>query len=138
MNATVTENETELHRGKIALVDDDESVRKAMRRLLKASGYAVEVFASARSFIESHFIENTDCLILDMRMDGMSGADLQTYLAYQGVRIPIIFISGYTDEPARNLVTRLGAHAFLRKPVDDGLLLSTLRTAIAEGAVPEE
>lgn len=116
---------------KIALVDDDESVRKALERLLKTSGYNVAAFSSAAAFIESHAIHETKCLILDMRMDGMSGADLQTYLAYQGAQIPIIFITGYADEAAQRLVTRLGACAFLHKPMDDTLLLDTLKEAVA-------
>ncbi len=119
-------------RSKIALVDDDESVRRAMQRLLKSAGYTVAVFASARAFIESHYINETDCLILDMRMDGMSGADLQTYLAYQGAEIPIVFITGYADESAKKLVTRLGAYAYLHKPVDDEKLLATLGKALSE------
>ena len=121
-----------VRQAKIALVDDDGSVRKAIGRLLKSAGYSVSVFESARAFVESHYSNETDCLILDMRMDGMSGADLQTYLAYQGARIPIVFISGYADESARRLVTRQGAYAYLQKPVNDEQLLSTLDCALQE------
>ena len=131
MNGTCGQHEA-LQQANIALVDDDGSVRKAMGRLLKSAGYRVSVFESARAFVESHYANETDCLILDMRMDGMSGADLQTYLAYQGARIPIVFISGYADESARKLVTRQGAYAYLQKPVNDEQLLSTLDRALQE------
>ena len=131
MNGTCGQHEA-LQQANIALVDDDGSVRKAMGRLLKSAGYRVSVFESARAFVESHYANETDCLILDMRMDGMSGADLQTYLAYQGARIPIVFISGYADESARKLVARQGAYAYLQKPVNDEQLLSTLDRALQE------
>lgn len=130
MNTVAEATEKAIAGKRIALVDDDESVRKALGRLLRAAGCSVAVYPSARAFIESHCIQETDCLILDMRMEGMSGADLQTYLAYQGTNIPIIFISGYADEAARRLVTRLGAYAYLHKPIDELLLLNTLRQSV--------
>jgi FixJ family two-component response regulator len=119
-------------RRRIAVVDDDASVRKAMSRLLASAGYSVELFDSAEAFIESHEVHHVDCLLLDIRMGGMSGVDLQTYLSYQGASMPVIFITGYADDPSRRQAELLGAEAYFHKPVDDKVLLGAIDRAVAK------
>jgi FixJ family two-component response regulator len=114
----------------ISIVDDDESVRDAIRSLLKSIGFRVEVFASAEDFWHAGRLHHTACLILDMRMPGMSGLELQRRLAAAQWRIPIIFITAHDEEEARARALRAGAVAFLDKPFSDEVLLRAVESAL--------
>jgi len=111
----------------ISIVDDDRPVREAVESLVKAAGYEASAFGSAKDFLDSGRLQRTDCLIVDVRMPGMSGLDLQETLASSGV--PIIFISAHGDEEARERALQGGAVDFLRKPFSDGALLAAIDAA---------
>ena len=113
----------------VAVVDDDELVRIALQRLLKAAGLGVVSFASAEDFLQSGQLQEIACLIVDIRMPGMSGLDLQTKLKAERP-VPIIFITAHGDEKMRIQAMRAGAVAFLAKPFDSGILLDRVRAAL--------
>jgi FixJ family two-component response regulator len=114
----------------ISIVDDDESLREALESLFKSVGYKTEVFASAEDFLRSDYHHETKCLILDIRMPGMSGLELQRRLVAAGSRIPIIFITAHADEEARAQAVSAGAVACLRKPFSEDALLSAVQSAL--------
>ena len=114
----------------VAVVDDDESFRTALQRLLRSAGFRVRSFASAEDFLKSGQPHETGCLVADIRMPGMSGLDLQAKLNADHCPIPTIFISAHGDEKMRLLAMRGGAVTFLAKPFDDAVLLETVRTAL--------
>jgi FixJ family two-component response regulator len=118
-------------RPRVAVVDDDESVRKALQRLLRASDLDADTFASAQDFLASlPHAPLPDCLVLDLQMPGTSGLDLQRRLVRTGPQIPTVAITGH-DEPgmeARCLAA--GARAYLRKPLEAGTLLAAIAAAI--------
>jgi FixJ family two-component response regulator len=114
----------------VAVVDDDESYRAALERLLRSEGIAVRSFASAEDFLNSGQQHEIGCLIADIRMPGMSGLDLQAQLNADRYPIPTIFISGHGDERMRLQAMRGGAVKFLAKPFDDEILLESVRTAL--------
>jgi FixJ family two-component response regulator len=103
----------------IAVVDDDESVRESLPHLLKVLGFAARAFLSPEEFLASDFFRETDCLILDVAMRGMSGPQLQTELKRLGSKIPIIFITAQSDESLRRRLVEQGAVACLLKPLCD-------------------
>jgi two-component system, LuxR family, response regulator FixJ len=110
------------------VVDDDSSVRKALKRLLRSAGYPVRTFASAIEFLDSG--ETKDgILVLDVKMPGLNGFDLQKKLVGLGADIPIIFISAHYDVQARSDVVPAGAVAFLQKPFNDQDLLDAINLA---------
>ncbi|HEU4345355.1 MAG TPA: response regulator transcription factor [Candidatus Binatia bacterium] len=116
----------------IFLVDDDDSVRRALARLMKSAGYRVEGFASAREFLDSARPgEGPACLILDVRMPGLTGLDLQTELKKANAILPIIFITGHGDIPMSVKAMKAGAVDFLPKPVKDADLLRAIEQALA-------
>jgi FixJ family two-component response regulator len=114
----------------VAVVDDEESVRKALQRLLKAAGLSVTSFASAEEFLISGKLDSTGCLVADIRMPGMSGLDLLTELNRKHLPIPTIFITAHGDENLRMQAMRAGAVKFLAKPVDGSVLLSSVQAAL--------
>ena len=114
----------------VAIVDDDESVRRALLGLLKAVGLQAKAFASAEEFLDSGQQHNTACLVTDIRMPGMSGLDLQARLNSQNCRIPTIFITAHGDANMRMQALRAGAVEFLAKPFSDDVLLDHVRAAI--------
>jgi len=114
----------------VAVVDDDESVRQALEGLFRSVGLQVAAFASAEDFLRSHHLRITGCLILDLRMPGMGGLELQQRLAGEGHRIPIIILTAHGDEEARPRALGAGAVAFLRKPFDAEALLSAVGAAL--------
>ena len=122
----------------VAIVDDDASVRRSSRRLIRALGYRAEAFGSAEEFLHSGEVKNAACLILDVRMPRMDGLELQRRLA--GSAIPIVFITGRASEEEERRALRAGAVAFLRKPVDKQALLrvlgAVLETSESEGGRP--
>jgi FixJ family two-component response regulator len=115
----------------ISIVDDDESVREALESLLKSVGYRAEVFASAQEFLRLGQHQDSRCLILDVRMPGLSGLELQRQLVSSGPSIPIIFITAHGDEAARAQALGAGAVAFLRKPFTEEALLKAVDAALA-------
>jgi len=114
----------------IAVVDDDESIRESLPDLLNVLGFTAQVFASAEEFLASDFIRETDCLILDVAMRGMSGPQLQTELKRLGSKIPIIFITAQSDGSLRQSLAAQGAVACLLKPFSDTALLEALQRAL--------
>ena len=110
----------------VAVVDDEQPVRRALQRLLRAAGFDVRLFATGADFM-AH-LEGVDCVILDLHLPGMSGFDVQEALAARGADVPVVVLTG-NDTPAnraRSLAN--GARAYLSKPVDDETLLHALRT----------
>lgn len=111
----------------ISIVDDDRSVRRALRRLVGSAGYVVETFASAREFLGSTPATRSACLVLDIYLDGMSGFELQEQLAVDRIAIPIIFMTAHDDAATRERIRRSGAAGFLGKPFDGQALLDAIR-----------
>ena len=119
----------------IAIVDDDESVCRAMKRLVRSIGMEGDAFTSGREFIDR--IETTpsfqpDCVVLDVQMPGMNGLEVQERLANIGNPLPVIFITAHDEAGVRDRALAAGAVAFLRKPFNDELFIKTLRVALKE------
>jgi FixJ family two-component response regulator len=114
----------------IAIVDDDESVRFALKGMMKSVGLPAQAFASAEDFLNSGILHQIACLIADIRMPGMSGLDLQKKLNAEHYRIPTIFITAHGDAKMRLQALRAGAVEFLAKPFDDEVLLENIRAAL--------
>ena len=114
----------------ISIVDDDESIREAIQSLLRSVGFRAKTFASAEQFLQSGQIENTACLILDVRMPGMSGLELQRRLIATQCRIPIVFVTAHGDEEARSRALQEGAVEFLLKPFSEEALLTAIQAAL--------
>ena len=115
----------------VSIVDDDRSIRRALRRLVQCAGFTAETFASAEAFLSSSFLIRTSCLVLDIHLNGgMSGFELQARLTADRVVIPIIFITANDDLSTRERVHTSGAAAYLCKPFDDHLLLQAIRGAV--------
>ncbi len=110
----------------VFVVDDDESIRASLKLLVESSGYDVVTFKSAEDFLDSGFRENPCCLILDIRLPGMSGFKLQEHLVKSQRRIPVIFITGHDRNRMEDEAMRLGAVAYLRKPFDEECLLDAI------------
>ena len=114
----------------VFVVDDDESVRKALKRLIKSVGMNVETFATARDFLSRQHYEGPSCLVLDVRMPGLSGLDLQQELTKADLTLPIIFITGHGNIPMSVQAIKAGAIDFLEKPFEDQALLDLIQNAI--------
>ena len=114
----------------VAIVDDDASVRVSTRRLLRCSGLRAEAFGSAEEFLRSKFLGQTACLLLDVRMPGMDGLELQRRMMEIGQRIPIVFLSARASEEEEKRALRAGAAGFLRKPVRKEALLSAIESVL--------
>jgi FixJ family two-component response regulator len=115
----------------VFLVDDDASVRKSLARLVKTAGYEAELFASVREFLARAPYDGPCCLVLDVRMPGLTGLDLQEALRVAGQRLSIVFITGHRDIPVSVKAMKAGAVDFLTKPVDAETLLAAIRQAVA-------
>jgi FixJ family two-component response regulator len=113
----------------IYVVDDDESARMGLDRLLRSAGFQVKIFASAQEFLDHGPVENRGLIILDVRMPAINGLELQRRLAARGSKLPIIFITGFEDPLARSEALKSGAIAFLQKPVDEQILLGAIGAA---------
>ena len=114
----------------ISIVDDDDSVRVATSKLLKLYGFIVHAFGSAEEFLRSKYLDETRCLIADVRMPGMSGIELQERLKQQGYTTPVIFITAFPREREQALAMGGGAICFLTKPFDAKTLLKFIEEAL--------
>ena len=114
----------------ISVVDDDVSVRRALKRLIRSCGFEVETFASAQDFFAETGLQKAECIILDIHLGGMSGFEMYQKLTNNGSDVPVIFITAHDDEQTRTQAKRLGAVAYLRKPFDDQSLIDAISTAI--------
>jgi FixJ family two-component response regulator len=117
----------------VIVVDDDASVRRSLERLLRAAGHRVETFASARELLDRHDSDRPDCLVLDVRMPGLTGLDAHEAMVAAGHDIPVIFITGHGDIPLRGQAMKAGAVDFLPKPFDDQAFLDAIQQALAKG-----
>jgi len=118
-------------RGMVYVIDDDESVRKALKRLFRSADFDVETFSSAEEFLSNSRPGQDACILIDIRMPGITGFDLQKRLLSQGIRIPVIVISASDDVQIREQAKEAGAVGFFRKPVDDQALLDAIWWATA-------
>ena len=114
----------------VSIVDDDESVRESLPDLLREFGFDASAFSSAEEFLSSDRFGETNCLILDLAMPGMSGLDLQQELSRRGQSIPIVFITAQRDEDLRNQALKQGARNFLHKPFSEAALLEALNAIL--------
>jgi two-component system response regulator FixJ len=114
---------------RIYVIDDDESARMGLGRLLRSAGFQVKVFASAQEFLDHGPVANGGLIILDVRMPGINGLELQRRLAAESRKLPIIFITGFEDPLVRGEALKSGAIAFLQKPVDEQTLLGAIESA---------
>lgn len=119
---------------RLAVVDDDASVREALRALLRSAGFTVETFASAETFLGCGHPSEFDCLLLDVRMGGMSGIELHEHLIASGSRIPVLFMSAHADASLRARAGR-GAVQLLQKPFSEDALLEAIDTSLRQGTV---
>ena len=117
----------------IGVVDDDEPVRIAIGSLLRSLGFKVEMFGSAEDLLESPRLDDIACLIVDVRLPGMSGLDLQRQLLAAKRELPMIFVSAHDDPVARRQAITAGALAFLRKPFSEKALIDAVRSGLAQG-----
>jgi len=115
----------------VFIVDDDASVRKALGRLVRAAGYEVELFGCASEFLAREVSIRPACLLLDVRMPGMSGIELQQTIGGTQRELPIVFITGHGDEAVREKTLAAGAVDVLYKPVDDRVLLAAIEQALS-------
>ncbi len=120
------------------VVDDDLSVREGLGSLIRAAGLAVRTFGSAQDFLACSREEAPSCLILDVRLPGLSGLDLQQRMAEAGLEIPIIFITGHGDVPTSVRAMKAGAIEFLTKPVSDHDMLAAIQDAIKRDRVARQ
>jgi FixJ family two-component response regulator len=118
----------------IAIVDDDESFRRATTSFVRSLGYGTASFDSAEAFLKSEHVSDADCLITDVQMPGMTGIELQDRLIAQGRYLPVIFITAFPEMRARAQALASGAIGFLAKPFDDRNLISCLNEALARSA----
>jgi FixJ family two-component response regulator len=115
----------------ISIVDDDKSVREAIKTLVRSFGHASATFASAEEFLTSGRLRDTACLITDVQMPGMSGVDLQRHLSANGHRMPVIFVTAFPEEGVRRRAVNGGAFGFLSKPFSEDSLIACLDKALA-------
>jgi FixJ family two-component response regulator len=127
-----------LHPPLVSIVDDDVSVRRSTRRLLRSAGFQAEAFASAEEFLSSGLAKETDCLILDLRMPAMNGLQLQRQLADASNPIPIIFLSAHASADDERRALQAGAIQFLQKPASKDTLLLAIRNALKTTTADEK
>ena len=112
------------------MVDDDALVRRSLERLIRIAGFNVQSFESAQDFLGYHRSEGPACLVLDVRLPGLSGLDLQRELSQSGKQIPIVFLTGHGDIPMSVRAMKAGAVEFLTKPIKQHILLEAIRAAV--------
>lgn len=116
----------------VFVVDDDAAVRRALRRLISAAGWRVEEFATGKAFLERCTPAERGCLVLDVRMPGMSGTDLHDRLCDGGIPLPVIYLTGHGDVPTSVRAMKRGAVDFLLKPIDEQILLQAIDAAVGQ------
>ena len=121
----------------VFVIDDDASVRKSLSRLLRSLGFDMETFASAEQFLERERYQGVGCIVLDVRMPGLSGMDLQDELNKAGYTLPIVFITGHGEIPMSVQAMKRGAVDFLSKPFDEDELLRAVNEAIEKDRRPK-
>jgi FixJ family two-component response regulator len=119
----------------ISIIDNDEFMLDAVRDLVLSLGYRATVFSSAEDYLRSDCLRGSACVITDLQMPGMSGADLQDRLVADGLRTPMIFMTAYFDERVQKRVMDAGAFGFLSKPFDDEILIKCIDEALKGSAV---
>jgi len=117
----------------VYVVDDDESIRRALKRLLRSFGYHALTFESAETFLDSTSGKDEGCIILDIHLPGMTGLDLQEKLASRGAKYSVIFMTAYDNPQWQDRAKRVGAVAYLRKPFSEQLLLNAIRLSNEKG-----
>jgi FixJ family two-component response regulator len=122
----------------IAIVDDDEPLREALGSVMKAAGFSPRTFASAEEFLACDDCDGTACLVLDVRLPGMSGIELQKQLSRTNSRLPIVFVTAHGDASLRDSLMRAGAAAFFYKPVRSDALLKEIRRALKESSTDDQ
>jgi FixJ family two-component response regulator len=116
----------------VAIVDDDQSIQRALKDLMESAELLARCYGSAEEFLESKHRSEIACLVADVRMPGMSGLELQARLKLEGARIPMIFITAHSDAKLKTEAMNAGAVDFLFKPFDDEVLLDKVRTALGD------
>jgi FixJ family two-component response regulator len=116
----------------VAIVDDEESVRRALGRLVHAAGFHVQTFASGAEFLHSLSRTSPQCVVLDLRMPHMTGFEVQLALVEQHCNVPVVIITGDDSAEIRLQTLGRGAQAYLRKPVDEAMLLDAIHSAIGQ------
>jgi len=123
---------------RVFVVDDDPIVLRALERMLRANDIPVETFASPSAFLERPFYDGIGCLLLDLRMPGLSGLDVQSEMSRKRIPLPIVFLSAQGDVPSTARAMREGAIDFLEKPIDEGQLLAAIDRARLMSAAQRE
>jgi len=118
----------------ISIIDDDDLVRDAVRDLVRSLGYYAKAFASAEDYLQSDSLWASSCLITDLQMPGMSGAELQNHLIAEGNPTPIIFMTAFFDERTRRQVLKQGGFGFFKKPLDETAFVHCLEKALKSAA----
>lgn len=117
----------------VFIVDDDESVRRSLKRLLRSAGFEAETFASAEEFLEAECSVKGACVIADVMIPGAGGLVLREKLLQAGSNIPVILVTAFDTTETREQAKRIGVSAYFRKPVDDQALLDAIRWALEKG-----
>ena len=120
----------------MAIVDDEESVRRALGRLLRSAGFDVQTYASGADFLHSLARSVPQCVVLDLRMPRMNGFDVQAAMAEARAQVPVVIITGDDSPDSRERTLGRGAMAYLRKPVDEAMLLDAIQSAISQYPSP--
>ncbi len=115
----------------VYIVDDDDSVRRAIARLIRSAAMEAQTFASGGDFLKSKFRDQEACMVADVRMPGMSGLELHQKLIERGFKLPVIFITGFDTAETRSEANKSGAFGYFRKPVDDQALLDAIQWALS-------
>ncbi len=123
-------------RSLIAVVDDEEPVRTAFRRLIRSVGHDVETYSSGTEFLASVRDHEPDCLLLDLHMPGLDGLEVQARLGLAEARIPVVIITGHDQPETRSRALAAGAAAYLQKPVDEETLFAAIASALASASSP--
>ena len=131
-NEPTGRRERDVHAAKpvVYIVDDDASVRRALTRLLRSAGLEAAAFDSAEAFLQAGRQEQPGCLVLDVRLAGMTGLELLDQLTAAGIALPVIIITAHDDAQVRTRAARAGVVAYLRKPFDDHALLAAIQRAL--------
>ena len=116
----------------IYIVDDDDSVRRAIERLIRSAGMEARTFASGQELLDFEDINQNACMIVDIMLQGMSGLELYTELQARGYSLPVIFITGFDSPKTRHQAKVVGAAGYFRKPIDDQALLDSIEWALAK------